>query len=95
MILTSSDEILLDAEIVGVAVTSTLSDPSPPEYVLLPWSDRGHPATGLRRRSAAVCNWLVRLHPSDIDETMGFVPTKTLLAIVEKVRMLNQEPPVR
>ena len=89
VVITATDEIVLDAPIVGVAITSTFPEPSPAQYVTLPWSADRHPATGLARRSAAVCNWLVELQPSDIEEIKGFVPTRYLLDILERVREFN------
>lgn len=90
VILTASGEVLLDAPIVGVAITTSFPEPPPHEYIELPWHPRGHPATRLRRRSAAACHWLVRLQPSDIVETKGYVPTRVLIEILARVRQLNE-----
>jgi len=90
VIITPTDEMVLDAPIFGVAVTTSYPDPPGHEYVELPWYRHGHPATGLTRRSAAACRWVVELRPSQIVETKGFVPTKILLEIVRRVRELNE-----
>ena len=89
VILTDAGEIVLNGPIVGVAVTTSFPDPPPRIYVELPCHSRGHPATRLTRRSAAVCNWLVQLQPSDVEEIKGVVPTQTMLSIVNRVRELN------
>jgi len=85
VVATRTDEILLDQEWVGVAVTTTFGEPPPDSHVELPWDPIGHPATRLRRRSAAVCDWLVRLRASDVKSVEGYVPGRILLRIVNKV----------
>lgn len=87
---TATSDIVLDQPVAAVAVTTTFPRPTPSNMVDLPWHPRGHPATRLARRSAAVCNWLVELTPSQVRERKGYVPQKTLLAIVERVQELNQ-----
>jgi len=89
VIITDSTEIVLDRPFVGVAVTTTYPDPPTIRHVELPWSPRGHPATRLARRSAAVCDWLVELRASQVEEIKGFIPTKTLIQILERVRALH------
>jgi mRNA-degrading endonuclease toxin of MazEF toxin-antitoxin module len=89
VIISPTDEILLDREIVAVAVTTTFAHPAPPDHVELPWFRAGHPATGLKRRSAAVCTWLVNFQPSDIISIMGFVPTRYLMQILDRVSELD------
>lgn len=89
VIVTESDEIVLDEPILAVAVTTTFPNPPTREYVELPWFRLGHPATNLSKRSAAVCNWLVSLRPSDLISVRGYVPTKYLREIIIKVRALN------
>ncbi len=91
VIITDTNQIFMDEKIVGAAITTTYPEPPPETHVALPWHPRGQAATGLRRRSAAVCNWLVRLQPSSVEEVMGFVPTRTLLTIVKRIAQLNAE----
>lgn len=90
VIVTASDELILDAPLVCAAITTTFPEPPPRAYVELPWYSRGHPATRLRRRSAVACHWLVPLKPSDIVETKGYVPTRVLIEILERIRELNE-----
>ena len=91
IIVTATDEIILDGPIAAVAISSTLPETLTREYVDLPWSHLGHPATRLSRRSAAVCNWQVQLRPSDVDEVKGFVPTKTMIGILDRMRDLETD----
>lgn len=91
LIITATRDILLDQPIVGLAVTTTFPDPPPLNCVPLPWQPEGHPATGLRRRSAAVCNWPVVLRPSEIDQIAGYVPTKTLLRVLSRVAEISSK----
>jgi len=88
VIITDTSEIVLDAEIVAVAVTSTIPSPVTDQYVLLPWTRWGHPATGLTKRCAAHCQWLITLKPSDFSPR-GYVPTRYLREILEKVNRTN------
>lgn len=85
MVVTATDQILLNAQIVGVAITCSFRNPPPENCVLLPWQRSNHPATGLARRSAAVCDWLVTLTPSDIEKIEGYVPRRYLLEILRKL----------
>ncbi|MFH1109268.1 MAG: hypothetical protein V1790_08750 [Planctomycetota bacterium] len=91
VILTETTESILDSPIVGVAITTSFPDPPDVGFVELPWDPRGHSATRLRRRSAAACRWLVSLLPGDVVEVKGYVPQRTLLEIVRRVRGLNAE----
>jgi mRNA-degrading endonuclease toxin of MazEF toxin-antitoxin module len=89
VIVTPTDEISEDEPFVGVAVTGTLPRPLPDDYVMLPYHNEGHPRTGLRKKSAAVCSWLVELQVDDIKQYKGVTPTKELekiLKILEKMR---------
>lgn len=92
VIITATGEILLNAPIVAAAITTSYAEPPPPNVVELPWTHYGHPATGLRQRSAAVCDWLVTLLPGDVQEIKGYVPTKRLLQVIEKVKTLAAVP---
>lgn len=93
VILTSTSEIILDSPLVAVAVTSSFAAPTPKNMVELPWARPPiRTATGLVKRSAAVCDWLVTIKQSDIVETMGFVPTSKLLDVAALVQRLNTRP---
>ncbi|MCP4594091.1 MAG: type II toxin-antitoxin system PemK/MazF family toxin [bacterium] len=76
-----------------VAVTSRLPDPLPPDHVLLPWHPRRHPRTGLKRKCAAVCTWVVRISPTDIEDVAGILPGAVMLDILTK--LANVTPPAK
>ncbi len=85
VIVTPSDRIRSAELLEVVAVTSRVPEPLPPDHVLLPWHAQRHPRTGLNRKCAAVCTWVARIHPSDIQDVAGVLPGATLLAILNKV----------
>jgi len=91
VIITATGEILLDQPVVGVAVSTRVSEPRSIDEVRLPYSRFGHPATRLRRRCVAVCYWLVEVRPSDLGLVEGYVPTRILLKILRRVRELNDD----
>lgn len=89
-IILTPTHLLTTSSLIGVvAVTSTIIEPVPDDYVLLPWHPQGRVRTRLKRRCAAVCSWLVRIAPSDIRELGGIVPGSVLLEIVTKVAVLR------
>lgn len=90
VVISHADEIVLDAEFVAAAITTSFPDPAPAGFVELPWSRPRHPATGLARRSAVACRWLVRLRRSQIIQVRGYVPQKHLLLILQTIRSLNE-----
>ena len=71
--------------VAGVAVTTTATDPPPPECVELPWDPLGRAPTGLRKRSCAVCNWLVKVMPGELDVTDKYVPQDTVSEIIRRL----------
>lgn len=89
MIVTATDEVVLDEPIVLAAITSQFPDPPPQECVALPWAPGGHPATRLWKRSAVVCTWLVEVRPSALVEYKGYVPLKTLQKILLRLREVH------
>ena len=91
IIITSTSEIMLDGPVLAVAVTTTFPNPTPRSCVELPWYRNGHPATGFARRCAAVCNWLVSLRPSQVDEIKGYLPSRWLSLVIDRVHELNAQ----
>lgn len=93
VILTSTEEITDEDEVVGVAVTHTL----PPDisgsavFVALPWNSRGTTRTGLTKRSAAKCDWLVIFHIDQVDALSGDIDQNTLLRILERLPSENAD----
>ncbi len=90
VIVTATEEIRPEQPFVAVAITGTLPRPLPPEYVELPWHRSGHPRTGLRKRCAAVCTWLIETQARDVKDCGGIVPESQMRAILER---LPQAPP--
>jgi mRNA-degrading endonuclease toxin of MazEF toxin-antitoxin module len=94
VIVPPNDRITPTALLDVIAVTSRLSEPLPPDHVLLPWHAQGHPRTGLNRRCAAVCTWVARIRHGDIQEVAGGVPGAVMIEIVSKVTALLSPPSV-
>jgi len=92
VIVTPSDRIMPAAPLDVIAVTSRVPEPLPHDHVLLPWHAQGHPRTGLNRRCAAVCTWVVRIRHVDIREVAGVVPGAVMLEILSKVTALLAPP---
>src|SRR5690242_18050361 len=93
VIVTAGDRITPSGPLEVVAITSRLPQPLPADHVLLPWHTQGHPRTGLNRKCAAVCSWLARILPSDIQGVAGLVPGPVLLDIVSRVAPPKPAPP--
>lgn len=85
VIITATEEIQLDQPIVAVAITGTLENPLPPECVELPWHRNKHPRTGLKKRCAAQCHWLITMNQDDIKEYAGIVPETKMIEILARI----------
>ncbi len=83
-----------EVEVVGVAVTGTLPQPLPDDYVALPWHRNRRVRTLLDKPAAAVCSWIVHLtFASEGDLAMGgFIDGQLLERIVAKVNALSAPP---
>jgi mRNA-degrading endonuclease toxin of MazEF toxin-antitoxin module len=90
VVLTSSEEISAGSPVVGASITTTLPNPLTDDYVELPWHPQGRVRTGLRRRCAVLCTWLVRIDPAQIEETRGRVPGDKLREINTKISELAE-----
>lgn len=93
LIISQPEDQVLDEEIVGVAISTSDFPDDSSRCVELPWAAQGKVQTGLRKRSVAVCDWLVAFKPSDILDVKGFLPTKHLLAVIQKIRELQDDNP--
>jgi mRNA-degrading endonuclease toxin of MazEF toxin-antitoxin module len=85
VIVTPSERIRSTGSLDVIAVTSRLPDRLPPDHVLLPWHPQRHPRTGLNRKCAAVCSWMIRISPDDIQDVAGVLPGTVLLDIIKRV----------
>lgn len=89
VVVTATNEIVPGKPFVVVAATTRINEPLPEEYVDLPWHPRGAVRTKLRKRTAAVCNWLLTITEGDVREFGGIVPPDTMTEIVRKVNELR------
>jgi hypothetical protein len=92
ILLTPDERITPSEPLEVVAITSRLPQPLSDDHVLLPWHPRGHPRTGLTCKCAAVCTWLARILPSDIQNVAGLVPGPLMLTILSKIVALQPPP---
>lgn len=74
VVLTATEKIDLQGEVVVVAVTTTLEDPLGKEFVELPWSAHQRSPNLFRRRSAAKCDWRRVVRARDCTHSGGHVP---------------------
>jgi len=88
VIITATDEITDDKPFVAVAITNTLENPLPPDCVELPWHRNKHPRTGLKKRCAAHCKWLIVIEAKDVKECAGIVPLSKMKEILERIPRL-------
>lgn len=89
IILNATEEIQRSDELIGVAVTTTYGDPPKNTEIELPWFAKRHPRTGLTRRSAAACDWLVSFPTAGIEDHGYFVPSALMAKIVAVVSDKN------
>ena len=97
VVITPTEEIGEDSSVEVVAVSTRLSEPLPEDHVLLPWHAQGHPRTKLNRRCAAVCSWVARITPADVQGMAGVVPDALLNEILDRLEFppppAEGEPP--
>jgi hypothetical protein len=62
--------------IVVAGVTGTLPNPLTADFVLLPYKNPPgrHPKTGMTKRAAVLCTWIIPITLADIHGRSGFVP---------------------
>ena len=78
--------------IVVAGVTGTLPDPLTADYVLLPYKNPPgrHPKTGMTKRAAVLCTWIVPINPADIRGHSGFVPPSFMALVDSKTAATAQ-----
>jgi mRNA-degrading endonuclease toxin of MazEF toxin-antitoxin module len=87
VILTPDDTIATGSPIVAGAITGTLPDPLTNDYVMLPYKNppgTRHPRTGLTKKAAVLCSWLVIIERRDVVGRSGFVPSSSMAIIDHK-----------
>jgi hypothetical protein len=85
IVLTRTAEIYPDEPLVALAITTTFTDPPPPDHVPLPWHPQGRVITKLRKRSAAVLSWVVEIHPQDVRQIGGDVPIRLMIELLQRL----------
>jgi hypothetical protein len=89
VILSPTDQIVPDAKLRVVCISTQLENPCPKHHVPLPWQHPRHPKTRLNKPNVAKCNWLARIDQADVIKVLGFVPTGHLARIEEELRDLE------
>ena len=76
VVLTPDPELAAGFPIVVAALTSTLPNPLTADYVILPYKNPPgrHQKTGLTKKAAVVCSWVVPITRNQIQGRSGFVP---------------------
>jgi len=85
IVVTPNDWLADSEKLDVVAVTSRVPDPLPDDHVLLPWHAQRHPRTGLNRKCAAVCSWVVQISVQDIQSIVGMVSGSPFEEILRKI----------
>jgi len=90
LVIVSSDAAIRKGEpIVAASISTSYQQADPAEYVILPWNSQGNTQTQLKKDCAAVCTWLVEIHPRDIIKYGGRVPDQQMQEIFEKLRQIK------
>ncbi len=87
VILTPDAALAAGYPIVAAAVTGAVPDPLTADYVLLPYKNppgTRHPRTGLTKKAAVLCTWLVTVDPTDVVGRSGFVPASSMASVETK-----------
>jgi len=91
VIISETTQIQADGRIACVAITSSVPDEIPDDFVLLPFQPQGKVRTGLRMRSAAMCSWLFEISEDKIEKYVGLVPTQLMKEIIERAEGRNPD----
>ena len=68
-----------------VAVTSSVTLPLSETHVELPWNASGSAGSGLKKRSVAVCDWLLPIERTQIERVIGHLPSPITLQILSRL----------
>jgi mRNA-degrading endonuclease toxin of MazEF toxin-antitoxin module len=91
VILTLTEEIRPEGEVVVAALSSQTDQSSQETSVEVPWHRKGHPRTKLNRRNVVVCTWLATVPVTTIrlNDIGGIVPFAQMARVLEIVRSLE------
>jgi mRNA-degrading endonuclease toxin of MazEF toxin-antitoxin module len=93
VIITPTEKIRPDGEVVLVAITGSTNAAPAEMQVALPWHAQGQAGTRLIRPSIAVCSWVFTSPVSRIQSYGGMVPDRQMLQILDKLNALAPPPP--
>lgn len=75
----------------AVAITSQFGQPLRADMVRLSFHRQGKCGSSLTKDSVAVCNWFIVVASEDIRDKTGFVTSKQLVQILERVESRFRE----
>jgi mRNA-degrading endonuclease toxin of MazEF toxin-antitoxin module len=87
VVLTPDDALAAGYPIVAAAMTGTLPHPLTGDYMLLPYKNppgTRHPRTGLTKKAAVLCTWLITVDPNKVSGRSGFVPASSMASVDAK-----------
>jgi hypothetical protein len=89
VVLTPDDALAAGFPIVLAGITATLPDPLTADFVVLPWKNPPgrHPKTGMTKRGAVLCTWLIPINANDVLGRSGFVPPAYMALVNSKTAM--------
>ena len=85
VILTATDELSDTEEFVVAAISTKLSDPLPPDWIPLPWSQDGRAKSGLTEPCVVKCRWLAKVTQKDVVFVRGHLPPTIMRDIMRVV----------
>src|SRR5258708_39267236 len=85
VVVTEDRDIPVSGPISVVAVTSSIDDPIPATQVELPWDRTGAARSGLKKRSVALCDWVVVIERSEIERVIGQLPNPVTAQIMSRL----------
>jgi mRNA-degrading endonuclease toxin of MazEF toxin-antitoxin module len=92
VVITPTNAIRTDKSFEAVAITTTFPKQLPDDHILLPYQRTGHPYTGLNKKAAAVCSWIVSVAHGDVVRPKGYLPAAYLYDVLKKVDGLRGNP---
>lgn len=89
VILTTTEEIARDEELVAVVCSHSHANitPLPEDYVQIPYDASGRARTGLKLKTVAICSWITRILKVNVreDDLRGVVQQRIFEVILDKV----------
>jgi mRNA-degrading endonuclease toxin of MazEF toxin-antitoxin module len=92
IIVTPTEEIRPDGDVVLVAITGSVNAAPAEMQVALPWQAQGQARTRLTKPSVAVCSWIFTSPVSTIQSYGGMVPDRQILEILDKINAFAPPP---